>query len=164
LFADRRRFPVESLVPEASLAYVYPDTIARERVAYFFDHAFPNELPETVFEPIIETVGAWRAAWDGAIEPWLVYRTAPGLLQIEDGRNPAAPVLYQFESPLAEIYRAISDRPISAANVRQALNLPWSADEIADALDLFAAKGLVMRDDELFLALAIPETRETDLA
>jgi ribosomal peptide maturation radical SAM protein 1 len=162
LFANRKRFPVESLEPESSLAYVYPPAVARERVAYFFDHTFPNELPEAVFEPIIQKVGAWRAAWEDEIEPWLVYRTSPGLLQIEDGRDPAAPKLYQFESPLAEIYRAISDRPISAANVQQALNLPWSADEIADALDLFAAKGLVMRDDELFLALAIPEILETD--
>jgi ribosomal peptide maturation radical SAM protein 1 len=161
LFADRKRFPVESLQPEASLAYVYPHTIARERIAYFFDHAFPNELPQTVFEPIIEKVAAWRAAWAVEIEPWLIYRTSSGLLQIEDGRNPAAPQLYQFESPLAEIYGAICDRPISASNIQQALNLPWSAEEIAEALDLFAAKGLVMRDDELYLALAIPETPET---
>jgi hypothetical protein len=163
LFTDRKRFPLESRAPEASLAYVYPDTTARERIAYFFDYAFPNELPQTVYEPIIEKADAWRAAWAGEVEPWLVYRTSPGLLQIEDGRNPAAPELYRFESPLAEIYIAISDRPVSAANVRQALDLPWSAEEIADALDLFAAKGLVMRDDDLFLALAIPEKPETEL-
>ncbi|MGC2779834.1 MAG: RiPP maturation radical SAM C-methyltransferase [Bradyrhizobium sp.] len=156
LYFDRERFPVERLEPEASLAYVYPSRISRESVAYFFDHTFPNELPDTVFEPILETVDAWQDAWAGAQRPWLVYRWSPGVLQIEDGRDPAAPRLYSFESPLAEIYRAISDRPISAANIREALNLPWSAEEIANALDLFAAKGLVMRDDELFLALAIP--------
>ena len=106
----------------------------------------------------------WRligggAAWDDARRPWLVYRLSPGLLHIEDGRDPAKPQLYEFQSPLAEIYSAISDRPLSAANIKEALHLPWSREEIADALDLFAAKGLVMRDDDLFLALAIPAAR-----
>jgi ribosomal peptide maturation radical SAM protein 1 len=156
LYFDRDRFPVQKLEPEASLAYIYPNGIARQRVAYFFDHKFPSELPDTVFEPIFTKVTAWEAAWSGAQRPWLVYRWSPGLLHIEDGRDPVAPQLFTFESPLAEIYRSISDRPISAANIREALNLPWSADEIAEALDLFVGKGFVMRDGELFLALAIP--------
>ena len=123
---------------------------------YFFDHQFSGELPETVFEPILAKVRTWEDAWTSAERPWLVYRWSPGILHIEDGRDPAEPQLYEFQSPLAEIYRAISDRPLSAAKIKEALNLPWSGEEIAGALDLFAAKGLVMRDDELFLALAIP--------
>jgi ribosomal peptide maturation radical SAM protein 1 len=156
LYFDRERFAVQRLEPEASLRYVYPDTVAHERIAYFFDHIFPDELPGTVFEPILEAVDAWQDAWAGARRPWLIYRWSPGLLQIEDGRNLAAPQLYSFESPLAEIYHAITERPVSAEKIRETLNLSWSADEIADALDLFAAKGLVMRDDDVFLALAIP--------
>jgi ribosomal peptide maturation radical SAM protein 1 len=156
LYSDRDRFPVERLEPEASLGYVYPERISRARVAYFFDHAFPNELPQTVFEPIVAEIGAWEAAWHSAERPWLVYRWSPGLLHIEDGRTPAQPRLYEFRSPLAEIYRSISDRPLSVASIKESLDLPWSGDEIGEVLDMFAAKGLVMRDDELFLALAIP--------
>jgi ribosomal peptide maturation radical SAM protein 1 len=156
LYSDRDRFPVVRLEPEASLAYVYPGEVSRARVAYFFDHAFPGELPETVFEPLLSEVKAWTEAWATPQRPWLAYRWSPGRLHIEDGRNPAAPRLYSFASPLAEIYRALSDRPISAAKIKEALNLPWSGEEIVGALDLFAEKGLVMRDDDLFLALAIP--------
>jgi len=156
LYADRSRFPVVRLEPEASLAYVYPYSVSQRRVAYFFDHLFPNELPEKVFEPIRAATRTWEEAWSSAQRPSLAYRWSSGILHIEDGRDPAKPELYEFQSPLAEIYRAISDRPLSAANIKEALDLPWSGEEIAAALDLFAAKGLVMRDDELFLALAIP--------
>jgi hypothetical protein len=159
LYSDRSRFPVVRLEPEASLAYVYPHSVSQRRVAYFFDHLFPNEVPERVFEPIRAAIRTWEGGWSSAQRPSLVYRWSPGILHIEDGRDPAKPELYEFQSPLADIYRAISDRPQSAANIREALDLPWSGEEIAGALDLFAAKGLVMRDDELFLALAIPAAR-----
>ena len=159
LYSARSRFPLQRLEPEASLAYVYPESVSRARVAYFFDHQFPDELPETVFEPILARVRTWEEAWASAQRPWLVYRCSQGILHIEDGRDPAKPQLYEFQSPLAEIYCALSDRPLSAANIKEALNLPWSGEEIAEALDLFAVKGLVMRDEELFLALAIPAAR-----
>ena len=159
LYFDRERFPIERLEPESSLAYVYPRDISHRRLAYFFDHRFPDELPETTFAPIQAGVREWEVAWGGTPQPWLVYRWSPGLLHIEDGRRPSEPQLYEFRSPLAEIYRAISDRPLSAGNLRETLDLPWSIEEVSEALDLFAARGLVMRDEELFLALAIPAAR-----
>ena len=155
LFFDRTRFRPALVEPEASLAYIYPDTVARERIAYFFDHSFHDELPAATFDPITEAVEAWQAAWKG-VEPWLVYRASSGLLEVEDGRKPDMPKIYRFEGPLADIYLAISEKPVSAAKIQRSLDLPWSAAEIADALDLFAGKGLVMRDGDLFLALAIP--------
>lgn len=160
LYFDRQRFPVETLTPERSLSWVYPDNVALSEIAYFFDHRFPNELPGNVYEPLHETIGVWRDAWTQERRPWLVYRDVAGLLHIEDGRDPRAPRIYVFDFPLADIYRGVSIRPTTATRLKDDLGLPWDAEEIASSLDLLAARGLVMRDEELFLALAIPASAD----
>ncbi|WP_315836049.1 RiPP maturation radical SAM C-methyltransferase [Bradyrhizobium prioriisuperbiae] len=163
LYFDRTRFPVQSLRPEASLAYIYPGAVAREQIAYFFEHVFPDELAADVLEPIRAGVTAWSQAWAADRKrPWLTFRWSPGFLQIDDGRDPTSPQFTRFEDPFAQIYRAIADRPLSAANIRETLGLSWSADDIAAAMDLFANKGLVMCDNELYLALAIPSDAPRD--
>jgi ribosomal peptide maturation radical SAM protein 1 len=155
-YFDRQRFPIKRLQPESSLSYIYPAEFNRDRIAYFFDHEFEHELPDAVFGRLRQRVDDWRVAWQSEPRPWLTYRWSPGRLQIEDGRQAAAPILYSFDSPLAEMYRALSERPLTAARVKEKLGLPWAAEEIAEALELFVAKGLIMRDEQLFLALAIP--------
>lgn len=158
LFNDRSRFPVQTITPERSLHYIYPKSMPLTDVAYFFDHEFPNELDETVFEPLMDAVDIWKEAWSNPVRPWMSYRHYPDRLEIEDGRSPASPQLYRLEQPLADIYALISERPLSAGNIQQTLGLSDSVEDIASALDMFAQKGLVMRDNDLFLALALPET------
>ena len=153
---DRAKFKMQRFEPEKSLSYVYPPGMRLDNVAYFFEHEFESELPEHVFEPLIEAVDDWKESWECGDKPWLVYRWSPGLLQIEDGRDQTRPYLYSFASPLAEVYVEMSDRPITAQAIRERLDLPLTAEEIADALDVLVSKGLMMREDDLFLALAIP--------
>ncbi len=155
-FFDRDSFSTNRIEPDRSLAYIYPRYIDREKIAYSFEHKFENELPEASFEPIQSAIRGWQTAWAENQTPTLTYRWSPGRLHVEDRRNPAAQRLYTFDSPLAEIYQTLSERPLSAALVKEKLDLPSSSEEIEEALDLFAAKGLVMRDEELFLALGIP--------
>jgi hypothetical protein len=147
---------VKLIKPHTSLAYIYPPHIDRDKIAYYFEHEFEDELPETAFEPIQSTIRGWQNAWAQNQRPSLTYRWSPGRLHVEDRRDFAAQRLYSFESPLAEVYKALSERPLSAALVKEKLDLSSSAEEIAEALDLLAANGLMMRDEELFLALAIP--------
>jgi ribosomal peptide maturation radical SAM protein 1 len=155
-YFDRERFPVRSLEPELSLSYVYPDRVNLRRLAYTFDHEFADELPASAYQPLRQAAELWQDAWDDDFQPTLTFRSSPGVLIIQDQRRRGGGLLYRFDDPLAGIYTAISDAPLSAAALREHLDLPWKADDISEALDLFADKGLVMREDDLFLALAIP--------
>jgi hypothetical protein len=153
--SDRECFPVSELEVPVSLTYIYPDHIQRERVAYYFEHRFRDELPDSAYESVGAAVEEWKKLWRERA-PLLTYRWSPGLLHIEDRRNPGAPRLFRFNSPLSEIYSTIVDRPLSAAVIRERLDLAFDVEEIAEALDMFVAGRLVMRDEELFLALALP--------
>jgi ribosomal peptide maturation radical SAM protein 1 len=155
-FFDRARFPIRRIVPHSSLSYIYPPQIDREKVAYLFEHEFENELPGRVFKPIQAALRTWHERWAQPRRPSLTFRWSPGRLHVEDRRDPTEQRLYSFDSPLAEIYKALTERPLSAALVKARLDLPASDQEVAEALDLFAQKGLVMRDEDLFLALALP--------
>ena len=156
LYFDRARFGIRWLKPEASLTYVYPSSFEIEKIAYYFEHEFESQLPDGTFEPLKEAIDVWRDSWKQPERPWFQYRWSPGLLHIEDGRNPANPCLYSFEAPLAEIYVAMSDRPMSVELICNAVDLSLSIEEITEVLDLFVLKGLAVRDGDLFLALAIP--------
>jgi hypothetical protein len=69
-----------------------------------------------------QAVEAWIAAWQADRPPELTYWPTPGYLQIYDGRHPGAEGTYAFEGFLAEIYLACSDRPTTAAAVRDKLS------------------------------------------
>lgn len=159
LYNDRSRFPVKDIVPERSLRFVYPKHLSLNEVAYFFDHVFYDELDEAFFDPIVQAVDNWKEAWSRTVRPRLIYRQSPGRLEIEDGRSPSSPKLYSLDTPLSEIYALISERPLSAGHIKQSLGLVDNTEDIASALDLFVHKGLVMRDQSLFLALALPEVQ-----
>ena len=81
-----------------------------------------------------------------------------GLLQIEDARDADQPGTYTFEDPLASVYLACADRPVKAEGVVAALELDHPVDEVRHALEEFVDRGLMLRDGNLFLALAIPAT------
>jgi ribosomal peptide maturation radical SAM protein 1 len=155
--ADRERFPVSRLDVPASLNFIYPDSIRHERVAYYFEHAFREELPDAAYEGVARAVEEWKTQWKEKA-PLLNYRWSPGLLHIEDRREPSAPQLYRFDSPLSEIYAAIVDRALSPDVIKERLSLFSGAEEISEALNLLVDKGLVMRDEGLYLALALPAT------
>lgn len=156
IFDDRRRFPVRYLKPLDHMRYVYPDDVDLSRAAYYFDYQFADTWPDENYDDYVRAVEAWRDLERAGAKPSLTYRWSPGILQISDGRRPGETLRYDFPSPLAEIYRAISDRPLSAGAVAANVGLNDAVEEVAEALDVLAEKGLAMRDGELFLALALP--------
>jgi ribosomal peptide maturation radical SAM protein 1 len=157
LYADRETYPAQ-VRPEASYRYVYPEGVDLARAAYFFDFAFEDTPPHEAYRELVARVAAWKAAWRASMRPALRFRASPGLVEVEDARDPEKPLVYHLEEPLAGLYRACTERPRSARSLRAELGLDASAEEVAETLDLFCAKGLVMRDDDLFLALALPAT------
>jgi ribosomal peptide maturation radical SAM protein 1 len=156
LYTDADALPIHKRGPEASYRYVYPDTIDLDRAAYFFDYELDEPLPDGIERDLIRAVDQWRTAWRSAAPPVLTSWWAPGFLQIYDGRGQGPSGTYTFEGTLAEIYRACSDRPRTAAGVRDELGLGLPVEAIDEIFLEFGRRGLMFLDGRLAVALALP--------
>jgi hypothetical protein len=156
LFTDPRAFPLRSRTPERSYRYIYPAGIDLEKVAYFFDYRLSGALPDSAYRPVTEAVVRWGEARRAATPPVLTYWSAPGFLQIYDGRHPGSEGTYTFDGAVADIYLACTERPIGAAAVREKLGLDWHVEAVEEVLGEFTRRGLVFRDGTLALALGLP--------
>jgi ribosomal peptide maturation radical SAM protein 1 len=159
IFYDRQSFPAKYVRPEASYHYIYPSSVNLEKVAYFFDYELENTLPDEVYEETKQQVELWQLKWKEGARPSLNFWSSPGFLQIEDRRNPDTAGTYTFYEPLSSIYVACSNHPQTAEALKEKLDLSCEVDEIENALDEFCSRGLMFRDGNLFLCLAIPSTQ-----
>jgi len=161
MFDDRERFPVKFIEPERGYAMVYPPSYDLDQLAYFFDYEFQDSLPEASYERLHKVVENWRGAWeDGSTPARLEMWRSPDVIHIEDHRDPATPVDWKFEGDLRSLYLACFDRPRSPRHVADELDLGLDAASIERVLDGFTERGLMMRDGNLFVALAIPPQKK----
>lgn len=159
LFTDREAFPALHVDPEPSLQFVYPTKVDLNEAAYFFSYALENTLSDETFAPLGTAIDDWRAAWkdeEDSARPALRYWFTPGILQIDDHRSAASQGTYTIDEPLGSLYVACSDAPITAGKLIEKHHLPWAEADIAAMLDELVQDGLMMRDGNLFLALALP--------
>jgi ribosomal peptide maturation radical SAM protein 1 len=158
LFTRPERFPLRSREPEPSYHHVYPSTVDVRRVAYFFEYDPEHALPPAVYAPLRDAVSAWSAAWRADPPPVLVYRCAPGFLQIHDGRHTGGDGTYTFHDTLADLYLACVDRPRTAKAVHRELGLTVPVSAVESAFRRFGDRGLMFLDENLALSLALPAT------
>ena len=156
LFTQPARFPMTRREPEPSYRYVYPAAADLGRIAYFFDYDLETALDPGAYTALSEAVTGWRVAWEAEEQPVLVYRSAPGFLQIYDGRHPDGKGTYTFRDTVAAIYLACVDRPRTAAGVQRELGVPMPT--VVGAFRRFGERGLMFLDDDLAVALALPAT------
>ena len=156
LFTAPDRFGVRHRAPESSYRYVYPDAVDIDRVAYFFDYELAQTLPDSAYGGLRRAVSNWNAAWSPGPPPELTYRSAPGFLQIYDGRDPPRRGTYTFEDTVAEIYLACVERPTTATAVRGRLPRLLPVGAIEEVFAEFERRGLMFRDGSLAVALALP--------
>lgn len=167
IFADREAFPATRLEPEPLLRSVFPDRIDLSMAAYSFDADLVGALADEAFDPLRRAAEGWKEAWavaDGE-PPSLRYWHTPGRVDIEDRRRPGATVHHGLDGPSAELMLACSDRPVSLAEL-EAIELCTATAErsvrrriLADLVD----QNLVLRDENLLLALAVPATGGAEL-
>lgn len=158
IFVDRASFPVRYITPHSSYELIYPDRIAIDRVAYFFEYEFEGVLPNTAYEETHRTVEGWKARWRAPERPSLTFRCGDDFLLIEDRRDALNPGTYTFTDPLAALYRSASDWPVTAAGLRAKLSLGSAEEDVRAALNGFCELALMMRDGESYLSLALPAT------
>lgn len=156
LFTQAKAMKVKHLAPAASYRRVYPEGLDLTKAAYFFDYEMEDALPDAAYQPIVDVLDGWRAAANDGPRPSLkAYRT-PGYTRIDDARSGETNGVYELEGPLAQIYDAFFEAPAGVAAQAKALGLP--EEEVASAVEAFCARGLMMRDGGLALALALPAT------
>ena len=145
--------------PEASYRYVYPAAVDLHRIAYFFEHATHDDLPADTYDALSKAAAAWSDAWAEPVRPVLKYWSAPGFLQIYDGRHPGGEGTYTLSGTSAQVYLATTDRPTTASAVRDRLGLAEPVAVVEDLFRAFADRGLMLQDGTHALGLAIPATR-----
>jgi len=156
IFSDRETFPAVRAAPERSYSYVYPAGVNLQDVAYYFEYELENTLPDDAYHETMKVVKLWSDTWKESAIPVLRLWRSPGFIQIDDTRDPDKPNTYTFRDALAELYVACFDHPCSAPEASTRANLSYSPKAVEAALDEFVARGLMMRDGNLFLALAVP--------
>ncbi len=156
LFTERDTFQLRHRTPERSYRYIYPGDVDLDRVAYFFDYDLKNGLPDSAYADVRRATADWSSAWRADRSPELKYWSAPHFLQIYDERTQGQEGTYTFEDTLADLYLACSNRPTTAAAVRQELDLHLPAEAIQEIFEEFGNRGLMFLDGQFALALALP--------
>ena len=156
LYLDRDRALRRPPEPERSYRHVYPDHVDLDRVAYFFDYEVVGALPDSAYTGLRARVAEWVEAWKAGTPPVLKYWSAPGFLQIYDGRRPGQEGTYTLEGAAADLYLACSDRPTTTAAAAQRLGGALPVEAVDAMLDDLAEHGLLFRNGPFALALALP--------
>jgi ribosomal peptide maturation radical SAM protein 1 len=156
MFTEPEHFPMRYRRPEPSYRYVYPAEVDLDRAAYFFEYVFEDALPDSAYEPLQDAVAGWSEAWTAASPPRLTYRATPGLLHIDDNRNPDQELTYAYEGQLARIYLAICERPTTALAVHRELGLDESVEWVVELFEAWRTEGLLFCDEDRVVALALP--------
>jgi ribosomal peptide maturation radical SAM protein 1 len=156
LYSQPETFRVRSRTPERSYRYVYPESVNLRKVAYFFEYELEDPLPDDAYTSLCRAVAEWSEAWNAGRSPVLKYWSAPGFLQIYDGRHGGHEGTYTFRGAIANIYLACSNRPITASAVREKLDLHMPVEAVQEVFGEFQQRGLMFLDGSLALALALP--------
>lgn len=165
IFSDRATFPATRVEPDRSYSYVYPAHVDVAEVAYFFDYELEGTLPDEAYLETSAVLGEWTQAWAGERRPGLWLWRSPEVIQIDDTRGPGRGRTTTFRGSLAALYLACFDAPRSAPEARTRAGLDQPVEEVEAALDEFVARGLMLRDEQLFLSLALPASgAELDVA
>lgn len=143
--------------PERGLDFILPQSIAREKVAYFFEYALADSLPDSAFAGMAEAIALWKAAWSVPERPRLVYYSAPDAVTVEDSRNPETARILRYTGREARVFQAVVRQPQSAGRVAEMVEAPLHLAE--RSLRLLARDGVVVSEDGLHLAAPIPARR-----
>jgi hypothetical protein len=162
IFFDRKTFPASEVKPELSYQFVYPDYVALDKIAYFFDYQLDNTLPNTAYRGLKKAINDWQQLWGKHRErkPFLTFWHSPKLLRIQDGRDPDNNRDCTFTGAEAAIYLACSDKPQTVQSLMRSLvHLDLAVEEIDQALQMFVDYGLMMQDENFYLSLALPANK-----
>ena len=150
LFDDRASFPAGRVAPASMYAQIYPATCRLEELAYYFDYELDAEFPVEEYPRLYQAARDWHDAWRRAVPPTLTYRWMPGYATIHDRRLKGQSQQTVLEGQEADAYEYCSDGPQSLDAVRTRF------PDIDERIEALVESGLMMRDGNMLLSLALP--------
>jgi ribosomal peptide maturation radical SAM protein 1 len=160
-YHDRpREFGIEILGPKAHYGFTYPvEASVLHDLAYAFDH---RQVAGADVEPgltqLRQAVSEWQAAHEDGRGSTLTLLRGPGFMIVRDRRAGRDQVDYRMGDVESRIYGACDDGAgVRTVGERLGSTAPPS-DQILAFLTELADAGLVLREGDRFLSLAV-ETR-----
>lgn len=152
-------FPVKNVRPLPVYRFIYPEKLDLDQIAYFFDYEMENVVPQTEHQELSRQIEEWKAAWKKRPRPELAYQRAPDWVQVMDRRTETVAV-HAFRGQEAEIFQFCSDTDRGLSSILQHLaggeEGTVDAEEVQAALDKFCDLGLMLREGNRYLSLALP--------
>jgi ribosomal peptide maturation radical SAM protein 1 len=163
-FDHSEQFGFEEVVPYPAYHYVYP--LAAEAVAnlaYFFTFKYRQARDvESYTEPVKEQLNAWKAAHKTSA---LFSVDKVTNLQIWDLRPIAQQLLVTLTEPQRTLYIACDGiRTLNSLQqvVKEQLDRELSPLEVEEILQPIVEGGLMLREENSFLSLAVPFTESNN--
>ncbi len=156
MFEQPAAHSIAFLRPSTCYRHIYPTDYDLNRIAYFFEHGFDRDLPVEGPRACRTLVSAWKRRWTGADpRPTLRYVKTWRSVSIHDGRGDRTKG-YRYDDDRAQLYELCADaRSRDEIAVAMGCDDPWLDQALAD----FTARDLMIRLDDRYLALALPENR-----
>jgi ribosomal peptide maturation radical SAM protein 1 len=152
-FTQRDRW-IHNLRPAAWYCALYPaDTVALEKVAYYFDGDWRDVLDESAYDELLRASSAWTAAWRDAAEVpvcRLVHRHEAGA-EIEDTR-PGRPGRWALGRVEAEVLDLL-ERPASRERLLRESEHPSA--EVLLAVETLLERELVLETGGQLLSVVV---------
>lgn len=152
-------FGITGIRPQASYQYVYPPDLDHRKIAYFFDFDPRDTASAEAHATMREAVATWQRKWATDGPPTLYYEQLPGRVSIIDGRSRPVRRL-TLEGWHGRAYVACGDTARSRKRIHQQFlddGLDLSLQTVTDFLDECCRIGVMVSEDDLYLALALPE-------
>jgi ribosomal peptide maturation radical SAM protein 1 len=159
-YTERDSFGIKDVRPEPAYSYVYPTTLEKDRIAYFFAYDASETVPMSAHEEMLSYVADWQEEWKSDNPPFLAYQRGAGRLTVTDGRQSGRPQILRFDEFSALVYECCTPTAHSVARIVRALRedkgLDVDEDRVRQALDEFTVSGLMLEENGVYLSLAVP--------
>ncbi|MDH6709133.1 ribosomal peptide maturation radical SAM protein 1 [Kitasatospora sp. MAA19] len=159
-FTQRAELGIVNVRPEQAYAFVYPDAVELDRIAYFFSYDAVETVPAAAHEELASYLEDWQQRWASDQPPYLVYQRGAGRLTVTDGRGSGPAQVLSFDELAAAVYECCTPAEHSASRivdlVGEASDVEADRGAVQAALDEFTALGLMLRENDRYLSLALP--------
>jgi ribosomal peptide maturation radical SAM protein 1 len=157
---DRESFGL-TLTPWKIYRYLFPaNRVDLSRIAYFFDGAIPQTgSPEGYAAATIDAVGKWKDRFENHTV-FCVYQKGPGYLDIYDNRalpgaDPKVTRHFRLRGLAHELYLLCDETRGLRSLAKMVSTGDGSVSKIEPYLDRLVAQGLIVREEDRFLSLAV---------
>jgi ribosomal peptide maturation radical SAM protein 1 len=157
LYKNRHWLYAKECYPPEEISNIYPSHFKlADIIPYLLSPDSRLSIPGVIQETI-SYVKQWQEQWQRPVRPSLKYYRAPTTVIIEDARISEDIKRFRFDGVVADLYLACSDHPRSTTSlISEFKRHCLSAEALCQYLAEFRCKGLMLKDGDTHLSLALP--------